>query len=88
VVTPDVTISFDEPSRLALQGGMSKKHPLIKYAKAENKTLGEIAKSAGVSRMALYRAMKGENQTLDMLRKISAATDGKVPVEVLIAEAA
>lgn len=69
---------------------MSKKHPLIKYLKAERVTLGDFAKNAGVSRMAIYRAIKGENTTIDLLRKISEATGGKVSVVEIVdsAEAA
>lgn len=72
-------------SRLALQEGMTTKHPLVKFAAETGTSLTKIAKDAGCSRTTLYRIMDGEeNTTVDMLRRISAATGGKVDVAELI----
>ena len=68
---------------------MSTKHPLIEYAAQEGKSLSEIAKKAGCSRMTLYRLVTGkQNATIDMLQKVSAATDGRVPVSAFLPEVA
>lgn len=67
---------------------MQQTHPLKTYAKRSRKSLEAIAESAGTSRMTLYRIMAGENTTLDVLKRISAATDGEVSVADLIGEAA
>ena len=54
-------------------------HPLTEYSKRSGKTATEIAKAAGVSRMTLYRLMKGEqNATISLLERVCAATDGEV----------
>ncbi|NTA27438.1 helix-turn-helix domain-containing protein [Agrobacterium vitis] len=48
----------------------------------------EVAEASKCSRMTLYRLMKGEqNATIDLLKRISAATDGEVPVSAFIKEA-
>lgn len=66
---------------------MKNKHPLVEYAAKNRSSLTKIAKDAGLSRMTLYRIMGGdENTTVDTLRKISAATNGKVSVAELISE--
>lgn len=60
---------------------MAQKHPLIAYVDRTGKTVTSIAKEAGCSRMTLYRLINGEqNATLGLLSRISAATDGEVPV--------
>lgn len=45
-----------------------------------------IAKSAGCSRQTLYRIMRGENATIDLLKRVSAATDGEVPITAFLPE--
>lgn len=68
---------------------MEPKHPLIAYADRSGKTVTAIAKKAGCSRMTLYRLINGEqNATLDLLSRVSAATDGEVPVSVFLRERA
>jgi len=58
----------------------TKKHPLVRYLDKTGRTMTEIAEKAGCSRMTLYRLIKGEqNATIDLLSKISAATNGDVP---------
>ena len=60
---------------------MQNVHPLTEYAKRSGRTFTEIAKESGCSRMTLYRLVKGEqNATLGLLRRISEACDGEVPV--------
>lgn len=60
-------------------------HPLAQFSDAENISIAAIAEKAGVSRMTLYRLMKGEqNATIDLLTKVSAATGGKVPVSAFL----
>lgn len=54
-------------------------HPLVAYAKASNKSLEQIAKAAKCSRMTLYRIMRGENATTDLVQRVSDATEGAVP---------
>ena len=57
-------------------------HPLNQYLIRTGRTATEIANAAKCSRMTLYRIMKGEqNATIDLLRRISAATNDEVPVE-------
>lgn len=64
-------------------------HPLVAYSKASNHTISDIAAKAGCSRMSLHRIINGEqNATLSMLERISAATDGRVPVSQLLRERA
>ncbi|ASQ10202.1 helix-turn-helix transcriptional regulator [Sinorhizobium meliloti] len=56
----------------------SEKHPLVTHLKSTNESLTAFARRTGMSRMQLYRIMNGENTTLDTLKKISAATEGKI----------
>lgn len=63
---------------------MTRKHPLITYARKTGTSMEAIAEKAGCSRMTLYRVMKGENATVDLLSRISNATGGKVPVTALL----
>jgi DNA-binding phage protein len=65
---------------------MSKrKHPLIKYLEKTGRTMTEVAEKAGCSRMTLYRLIKGEqNATIDLLSKVSTATNGEVPVSAFM----
>lgn len=55
-------------------------HPLVTYSKSAGKSLHSIALKANCSRMTLYRVMKGDNTTTDLLQRISDATGGKVKV--------
>lgn len=67
-----------------LQEGMEQ-HPLAQFSETENVSIAAIAEKAGVSRMTLYRLMKGEqNATIDLLKKVSEATGGKVPVSAFL----
>lgn len=64
-------------------------HPLVSYAKRTGRTTTEIATAAGCSRMTLYRLIKGEqNATVELLQRVSKATNGEVPIEALLPEAA
>lgn len=57
------------------------KHPLIDYAERSGRSFTEIAKAAGVSRMTLYRLVRGEqNARISLLEQVSAATNGEVPL--------
>jgi DNA-binding phage protein len=63
-------------------------HPLAKFSADANISIAAIAEKAGVSRMTIYRLMKGEqNATIDLLTKVSAATGGKVPVSAFLPSA-
>lgn len=54
-------------------------HPLTAYAARTGRSFTDIAKAAGVSRMTLYRLVRGEqNARISLLEQISAATDGEV----------
>lgn len=58
---------------------MSDVHPLIRYSRDAGKSVMEIAKDAGCSRMTLYRLVRGEqNATIDLLKRVSDATGGAV----------
>lgn len=60
-------------------------HPLLTYSAKSGHRITDIAKAAGVSRMTLYRLMKGEqNATISMLEKVSNATGGEVPVSAFL----
>ena len=63
---------------------MQAKHPLVEFARSSGKSLTQIAKDANCGRATLYRVMDGENATVDLLQRISAATGGKVSVAALI----
>ena len=63
-------------------------HPLMEYASRPGMSLARIAADAKVSRMTLYRLMKGEqNATIDLLARVSAATNGAVPVDAFLPKA-
>lgn len=63
---------------------MEQPHPLVIYAAQPGRSLAKVAKAAGCSRMTLYRLMRGEqNATIDLLKRVSAATGGEVPVSAL-----
>lgn len=65
----------------------NKSHPLAVYVATTGKSMTAIAIKAECSRMTLYRLMKGEhNATMDLLKRISAATDGEVPASALMGE--
>ena len=63
---------------------LSKSSPLVEFARSSGKSLTQIAKDANCGRATLYRVMDGENATVDLLQRISAATGGKVSVAALI----
>ena len=68
-----------------LQEGMNEiAHPLTRYLAETNQTVTAFAERVGVSRMQVYRIIKGGNTSVERLRKISAATDGRVSVGDLI----
>lgn len=61
-------------------------HPLLRYAEESGRSMREIANQARCSRTTLYRLTKGEqNATIDLLTRVSAATEGVVPVSAFIA---
>lgn len=60
-------------------------HPLSIYAAESGRSITKIAEAAGCSRMTLYRIMRSEqNTTVDLLERVSAATEWKVPVSALL----
>lgn len=60
-------------------------HPLNEYLERTGRSLTEIAAAAECSRMTLYRLMKGEqNATIDLLHRISAATNGEVDASAFL----
>jgi transcriptional regulator with XRE-family HTH domain len=64
---------------------MTASHPLSQYVARSGISIAELAKRAGVSRMTIYRLIKGEqNATISLLEQVSAATDGDVPVNALL----
>ena len=64
---------------------MTSSHPLSEYVALSGISVADLAKKAGVSRMTIYRLIKGEqNATISLLEQVSAATDGKVPVSALL----
>jgi transcriptional regulator with XRE-family HTH domain len=57
----------------------------MEYVSRKGRTLTELAEKSGCSRMTLYRLVKGEqNATIGLLKRISAATDGEVPVSAFV----
>lgn len=60
------------------------KHPLTKYLSDTNQTVTAFAERVGVSRMLVYRVIKGGNTSVERLRQISAATNGAVSIGDLI----
>lgn len=60
-------------------------HPLTEYLDRTGRSLTEVAAAADCSRMTLYRLMKGEqNATIDLLRRISSATNGEVDASAFL----
>ncbi|EXL09724.1 helix-turn-helix domain-containing protein [Aquamicrobium defluvii] len=60
-------------------------HPLTAYAERTGRSFTDIAKSAGVSRMTLYRLVNGEqNARISLLEQVSAATNFEVTASQLI----
>lgn len=61
------------------------RHPLLTYADQSGRSISEIAKAAGVSRMTLYRLIKGEqNATISLLESVSRATGNEVPIDAFL----
>jgi len=60
-------------------------HPLKIFARTHSMTLADFASAAGISRMTLHRVIRGENTTLNLLRRLSDATNGVVTVEQMVA---
>lgn len=61
---------------------MDTTHPLLEYIRSSGTPLRHIAKTAGCSRMTLYRLMRGEqNATIGLIQRVSAATNGAVAAE-------
>lgn len=68
---------------------MTQKHPLLEYAAMSGQSMEAIATRAECSRMTLYRLIAGkQNATIDLLQRVSAATDGKVPVSAFLPKVA
>lgn len=64
---------------------MERTHPILVYSDFSGIKIAAIAAKAGCSRMTLYRLMAGkQNATIDLLRRISAATGGAVSVSDLL----
>lgn len=62
-----------------------REHPLVTYASRTGTSLTKIAAKAGVSRMTLHRLIRGEqNATVNLLERVSAATDFEVPVTAFL----
>lgn len=61
------------------------KHPLTKYLDSTQRTVADLAASAGVSRMTIYRLIKGDqNATIGVMSRVSNATGGAVTVADLL----
>jgi len=64
---------------------MTASHPLSEYVARSGVSISDLAKRAGVSRMTIYRLIKGEqNATISLLEQVSAATGGNVPISALL----
>lgn len=84
VVTSSVTLFSCLLSRLTLQEGMTQ-HPFSEYLSRTGRTTTEIAKIAGCSRMTIYRLIRGDqNATINLLERVSAATNGEVPISAFL----
>lgn len=64
---------------------LMREHPIRQFARSKSLTLAQVAELAGISRMTLHRVLRGENTTLDLLRRLSAVTGGSVSVQQLAA---
>jgi transcriptional regulator with XRE-family HTH domain len=62
----------------------NEQHPLITHLKSKGESLTDFAKRLNMSRMQLYRIMRGENTTIDRVHLISEATGNKVPVSAFL----
>ena len=64
---------------------MSKiEHPLKRHLAETGETLTSFADRNGISRMHIYRVMKGVNTSVDRLRRLSEATGGAVTISDFI----
>lgn len=65
-------------SRLTLQDVMKTQHPIFTYLAEKPETLTDFAARIGLSRMQVYRIIRGENVTLSAMQKVCAGSDGKI----------
>lgn len=64
---------------------MDTRHPLLIYAARTGISVAAIASRAGCSRMTIYRLVAGkQNATLDLLERVSSATNGEVPITAFL----
>lgn len=64
-------------------------HPLMRHLDASGETLTSFAKRCEISRQHLYRIMRGDNTSIERLKRLSEATGGKVSFnDFLVTEAA
>lgn len=60
-------------------------HPLTRYLEDNQRTVADLATAAGVSRMTIYRIIRGDqNATVGILSRVSAATGGIVAAAELL----
>lgn len=88
-VTDDITAFVKAhavaPPRKHRRTSRNNQHPLTAYAERTGRSFTDIAKSAGVSRMTLYRLVNGEqNARISLLEQVSAATNFEVTASQLI----
>jgi predicted transcriptional regulator len=60
-------------------------HPLTQYLAKSSRSVADLASAAGVSRMTIYRLIRGDqNATVGVMSRVSAATGGAVTVADLL----
>jgi hypothetical protein len=63
-------------------------HPLTEYLKRSGESLTSFSSRVGMSRVHLYRIIRGANTSTDKIKAITDATNGDVPVSAFFGERA
>ena len=85
MVSAAVNFVLDLSNACRYRWVMERNHPLTDYLTAAGESVTDFANRVGVSRMQVYRLINGEGVSLDMIDRVSAATDGAVSAAAIVA---
>jgi len=85
MVSAAVKFVLDLSNACRYNGCMERNHPLTDYLNAAGESVTDFAQRVGVSRMQVYRLINGEGVSLDMIDRVSAATNGAVSAAAIVA---